>query len=78
MRFGFIGDLNATDAAHSCYQWLKIQPEVIKQMAKTTVHRKADTMQEVRKLEVALTEMSVNWDAVARLRLRWSMHSALN
>ena len=75
MRFGFITDLN-TDCL-PCFQFVKAQPEVVKLMNTSgPVTRKAGMTQDVRAVEVALEKMDMQ--ELAKLKLRWLMHSALH
>jgi hypothetical protein len=74
MRFGLVTDLRSESLP--CFQWLKTQPEVVKLVATTKATRKQSVKQDVRAVEVALAKMSQQ--QIAKLELRWTMHSALN
>ena len=75
MRFGFITDLRVDCLA--CFQFLKAQPEVLKQMASgTPATRKTNMNQDCRNLEAALGKLDMQ--QIAKLKLRWLMHSTLH
>ena len=75
MRFNFITDLRADCLA--CFQFIKAQPEVVKMMSSgTPATPKSGMNQDCRNVEAALAKMSLQ--ELAKLKLRWLMHNALN
>ena len=75
MRFGFCTDLR-TDA-WPCFVWIRQQKEVKALMPATPV-KKDRVLTDVRAVEVALTKLSEDMQQLCALRVRWSIHSALN
>jgi hypothetical protein len=75
MRFGFVTDLRVD--GHTCWVWLKQQPEVVKLMTTSgPATRKTNMNQDCRNVEAALVKMDMQ--QLAKLKLRWLMHNALN